>query len=194
MNAPVSIDPNQASATLDFTQSEAIAERAKQCVAGFTQSMMKRPDQFAAGRFPIYLARGEGAEVTDVDGNRYIDYVCGLGANNLGHNHPAVTQAIQDNLANGIIHSLPAPIEVEVAELLCDTIPGGEMVRFFKTGADANSAAVRLARAITGREKIAVVGYNGWHDHYQFDTPGVPAALQDYTFRICLRQPMKHLY
>jgi len=191
MNAPLTNNTTTSNTTtsLDFSQSEALAARAKQCVAGFTQSMMKRPDQFAPGRFPIYLERGDGAEVTDVDGNRYIDYVCGLGANTLGHNHPAVTEAIQKNLQRGLIHSLPAPVEVEVAELLCDTLPGVEMVRFFKTGADANSAAVRLARATTGREKIVIVGYNGWHDHYQFDTPGVPAVLRDYSFRMPLFTP-----
>lgn len=189
MNAPLSIPVTDATEELNFSQSDALAARARQCIAGFTQSMMKRPEQFALGRFPVYLASGQGAEVIDVDGNHYIDYVCGLGANTLGHNHPAVVAAIQQNLQRGIIHSLPAPIEVEVAELLCDTIPGAEQVRFFKTGADANSAAVRLARAITGREKIVTVGYNGWHDHYQFDTLGVPAALQNYSFRMPLFTP-----
>ncbi|WP_353308925.1 aminotransferase class III-fold pyridoxal phosphate-dependent enzyme [Candidatus Albibeggiatoa sp. nov. NOAA] len=189
MNAPVNIKPDLNPPELDLRCSEELAARAKTRVAGFTQSMMKRPDQFAPGRFPIYLEQGNGAEVTDVDGNLYVDYVCGLGANTLGHNHPAVTKAIQDSLQRGIIHSLPAPIEVDVADLLCEIIPNGEHVRFFKTGADANSAAVRLARAVTGREKIVTVGYNGWHDHYQFDTPGVPAVLQDYTFRMPLFTP-----
>jgi aminotransferase MxcL len=174
---------------LELAQSQALAARARRCIAGFTQSMMKRPEQFAPGRFPVYLERGEGAEVVDVDGNGYIDYVCGLGANTLGHNHPAVTAAIHQGLGRGITHSLPTPIEVEVAELLCQVIPGGEQVRFFKSGADANSAAVRLARAATGREKIVVVGYNGWHDHYQFDTPGVPKVLAEYSLRMPLFAP-----
>jgi aminotransferase MxcL len=163
--------------TLTLTKSFELAQRSKQLVAGFTQSMMKKPEQFALGHFPVYIEHGEGALVTDIDGNQYIDFICGLGANTLGHNHPVVIKAITDNLHKGLIHSLPAPVEVRTAETLVDMIPGAEMVRFFKTGADANSAAVRLARYITGKEHIVTVGYNGWHDHYMFDTPGVPETL-----------------
>jgi aminotransferase MxcL len=176
-------------ATLNFTRSQQLMAEGRELVAGFTQSMMKKPEQFALGRFPVYLQSGEGAEVTDVDGNRYIDYICGLGANALGHNHPAVVKAITNNLTSGIIHSLPTPVEITAARALTDIIPGAEQVRFFKTGADANSAAVRLARFITGKEKIVTVGYNGWHDHYMFDTPGVPEVIQRYTYRMPLFTP-----
>jgi aminotransferase MxcL len=175
--------------TLSFSRSETLMKEGRELVAGFTQSMMKKPEQFALGRFPVYLQSGNGAEVVDVDGNQYIDYICGLGANALGHNHPAVVDAIQNNLANGIIHSLPAPVEITAARLLTEIIPGAEQVRFFKTGADANSAAVRLARFITGKEKIVTVGYNGWHDHYMFDTPGVPEVIQELTYRMPLFTP-----
>lgn len=175
--------------TLNFTHSQQLMIEGRELVAGFTQSMMKKPEQFALGRFPVYLQSGLGAEVTDVDGNRYIDYICGLGANALGHNHPAVVNAITQNLASGIIHSLPTPVEITAARALTEVIPGAEQVRFFKTGADANSAAVRLARFITGKEKIVTVGYNGWHDHYMFDTPGVPEIIQRYTHRMPLFTP-----
>lgn len=175
--------------TLKFTRSQELLAEGRELVAGFTQSMMKKPEQFALGRFPVYLQSGQGAEVTDVDGNRYIDYICGLGANALGHNHPAVVKAITDNLSSGIIHSLPTPVEITAARALTEIIPGAEQVRFFKTGADANSAAVRLARFITGKEKIVTVGYNGWHDHYMFDTPGVPQIIQRYTSRMPLFTP-----
>ncbi len=175
--------------TLNFTHSQQLMVEGRELVAGFTQSMMKKPEQFALGRFPVYLQSGQGAEVTDVDGNRYIDYICGLGANALGHNHPAVVNAITHNLASGIIHSLPTPVEITAARALTEVIPGAEQVRFFKTGADANSAAVRLARFITGKEKIVTVGYNGWHDHYMFDTPGVPEIIQRYTHRMPLFTP-----
>lgn len=175
--------------TLNFSRSQQLMAEGRELVAGFTQSMMKKPEQFALGRFPVYLQSGQGAEVTDVDGNRYIDYICGLGANALGHNHPAVVKAITDNLAKGIIHSLPTPVEITAARALTEIIPGAEQVRFFKTGADANSAAVRLARFITGKEKIITVGYNGWHDHYMFDTPGVPEMIQRYTTRMPLFTP-----
>lgn len=175
--------------TLNFSRSQQLMAEGRELVAGFTQSMMKKPEQFALGRFPVYLQSGQGAEVTDVDGNRYIDYICGLGANALGHNHPAVVKAITDNLAKGIIHSLPTPVEITAARALTEIIPGAEQARFFKTGADANSAAVRLARFITGKEKIITVGYNGWHDHYMFDTPGVPEMIQRYTTRMPLFTP-----
>ena len=174
---------------LRITASQNLAKAADQTIAGFTQSMMKKPEQFAPNRYPIYLEGGEGAVVRDVDGNEYIDFICGLAANTLGHNHPVVNRAIRENLSKGLIHSLPAPVEIQTAQTLIDVIPNVDMVRFFKTGADANSAAIRLARYVTGKEKIVTVGYNGWHDQYMFDTPGVPKVIQDYTHRMPLFTP-----
>lgn len=176
--------------SISFEQSHALAEKGKKLIAGFTQSMMKKPEQFAPGHYPIYIASGQGAVVTDIDGNEFIDFISGLAANTLGHNHPAVTKTITDNLAKGIIHSLPTPIEVEAAQTLIDIIPNAQMARFFKTGADANSAAIRLARYITSKEEIITVGYNGWHDQYMFDTPGVPEAVKPLTHRMPLFTPM----
>lgn len=174
---------------LNLSKSFALSEKSRALVAGFTQSMMKRPEQFAPGQFPVYIEKAKGAIVTDIDGNEYIDFICGLAANTLGHNHPVVVKAITENLHKGLIHSLPTPVEVRTAETLTTMIPGAEMVRFFKTGADANSAAVRLARFITGKEHIITVGYNGWHDQYQFDTPGVPKMIQQFTHRMPLFTP-----
>jgi aminotransferase MxcL len=171
---------------LVLTRSQELLTEARRLIPGVTQSMMKRPEMFSLGEFPVYLAGGQGARVQDVDGNQYIDFICGLGANTLGHNHPAVVETIRTSLGRGVLHSLPAEIEVSAARALVDLIPGAEMARFFKTGADATSAAVRLARHVTGKEKIITVGYNGWHDHFMFDTPGVPAVLRDYTFRMPL--------
>ncbi|RXJ73565.1 glutamate-1-semialdehyde aminotransferase [Veronia nyctiphanis] len=176
--------------TLNLDTSFALHQEGEKYIAGFTQSMMKKPEQFAKGHFPVYLAKGQGSKVTDVDGNEYIDLICGLAANTLGHNHPAVVKAITENLTNGLIHSLPAPVEIKTAKNLLSIIPGAEKVRFFKTGADANSAAIRLTRYVTGREEIVTIGYNGWHDQYQFDTPGVPAGIQQYTHRMPLFTPM----
>ena len=170
-------------------KSNALLADARDMIAGVTQSIMKKPEQFCLGKFPVYLESGNGAEVTDVDGNTYIDYICGLGANALGHNYPAVTAAISQNLHKGLLHSLPAPVEVKTAKALIDIIPHAQMVRFFKTGADANSAAVRLARFCTQKDKIVTVGYNGWHDHYMFDTPGVPKSIAEFTYRMPLFQP-----
>lgn len=149
--------------------------------------MMKRPEQFAPGEFPSYLLGGRGARVTDVDGHEYVDFVCGLGANALGHQHPAIVDAVTTTLRRGVLHSLPTELEVRATERLIELLPGAEMARFFKTGADATSAAVRLARAITGRPEIICVGYNGWHDHFMFDTPGVPPELARLSHRMPLR-------
>jgi aminotransferase MxcL len=173
-------------APLALGQSHALLARARAKIPGQTLSMMKRPEHFAPGSFPIYLARGAGARVEDVDGNHYVDFVCGLGANSLGHGHPALLAAAQEALEVGFVHSLPTAHEPQAAELFSEIVPFAEMVRFFKTGADATSAAVRLARAITGKDKLITVGYNGWHDHFMFDTPGVPKAVAELTRRMPL--------
>lgn len=175
---------------LTLSQSHALLERASACIPGLTSSMMKRPDVYAPGAFPVYLSHGEGAEVWDVDGQRYIDFVCGLGANALGHNHPAIVAALDAQLRRGLLHSLPTASEVEVAEAIVGAIPGAEMVRTFKTGADATSAAVRLARHITGRSRILTLGYHGWHDHFMVDTPGIPSEVVGLTTRLQLFRPV----
>lgn len=178
--------PRPISGEMKLDNSHLLLAEAKRLVPGLSQSLMKRPEQFAPGSFPVFLCQGHGALVEDVDGQQYIDFISGLGANMLGHNHPAVVTPIRQHLEEGIIHSLPTPVELSSAQALVELIPGAEMVRFFKTGADATSAAVRLARFITGRERVITVGYNGWHDHFMYDTPGVPAALAELTTRMPL--------
>ncbi|RYZ40467.1 MAG: aminotransferase class III-fold pyridoxal phosphate-dependent enzyme [Myxococcaceae bacterium] len=174
---------------IKLERSNQLLAEARKLVPGVTQTMMKKPDHFAPGAFPVFLARGQGALVEDADGQEYIDFIQALGANMLGHNHPAVAETIRKHLAEGIIHSLPTPVEVSAVRALVDVIPGAEMARFFKTGADATSAAVRLSRHITGRESIVTVGYNGWHDHFMYDTPGIPAAVAKLTTRLPLFTP-----
>lgn len=171
-----------------LTASEKLLERARARIPTGTLSMMKQPEHFCPGSFPIYLQDGHGALVRDVDDNEYIDFVCGLGASALGHRHPDLERAAMAALERGFIHSLPHPLEVEAAELLCDTV-GAEMVRFFKTGADATAAAIRLARAHTGRDRVFTVGYNGWHDVFQYDTPGVPEPVAALSRRFPLFTP-----
>src|SRR5688572_22768967 len=149
-----------------LTRSHALLEQARTLVPGLTLSMMKRPEHFAPGEFPVYLARGRGALVEDVDGNQYVDFICGLGATSLGHQHPLLVGAARVALESGFVHSLPHPLELEATEALVRAVPHAEMARFFKTGADATSAAVRLARALSGKERIITVGYNGWHDQF----------------------------
>ena len=169
-------------------RSETLAARARAHVAGFTMSMMKKPEHFAPGRFPVFLESGRGPLVRDVDGNEYIDFICGLGASALGHDHPVVREAILATLDVGVLHSLPHELELRAADALLAIVPNGEMVRFFKTGADATSCSVRLARALTGRSGVFSVGYHGWHDHFMFDTPGVPPQVAELSRRFPLFQ------
>jgi glutamate-1-semialdehyde aminotransferase len=142
--------------------------------------MSKGPTQWAQGIAPTYVKRASGCRVWDVDGNEYLDFPMGLGPVILGHGHPAVNAAITAQLDEGITFTLPHPLEIEVAERIVASVPGVERVRFAKTGSDATSAAVRLARALTGRDRIIVAGYHGWHDWYIGSTSwplGVPRSV-----------------
>jgi glutamate-1-semialdehyde aminotransferase len=124
------------------------------------------------------MKSGKGSHVFDVDGNEYVDYVLGLGPIILGYNYGSVNDAIIDALKEGITFSMPHYLEVELAELVCSVVKSSEMVKFTKTGSDAVTAAVRAARAITGRDKIAYCGGGGvWHDWFIVATSrnmGVP--------------------
>jgi glutamate-1-semialdehyde aminotransferase len=166
-------------------KSNAIWNRSVGLIPGGTQTLAKGPGQWTEGVAPKYLARGKGARVWDVDGNEYIDLVMGVGPISLGYCYPAVDEAIKKQLQSGITFSLMHPLEVEVAELVRDTIPGAESVRFSKTGCDATTAAVRLARAFTKRERVLCCGYHGWHDWYISVTDrnaGIPEATKDQVF------------
>lgn len=165
-------------------QTEAYLARAKQVIPSQTQTFSKGPTQFVQGVSPAFAARGQGSHIWDVDGNEYIDYIMALGPVILGYNHPAVTEAILKQIHQGTTFSLPHFLEVELAELLVELIPCAEMVRYGKNGSDVTSGAVRVARAFTGREKIACCGYHGWQDWYIGTTTrrrGVPRAVQELT-------------
>lgn len=146
--------------------SEELKQRALRRIPSCTQTFSKGPSQYVQGAAPVFLSRGNGSHVWDPDGNEYIDYPMALGAVILGHNCPPVTEAVRRAIDCGNSFSLPHPLEVEVAELICEMVPCAEMVRFGKNGSDATTAAVRAARAITGRDMIACCGYHGWHDWY----------------------------
>lgn len=156
--------------------------RAEGLIPAGSQTFSKGPTQFVRGFAPRYIAHAAGAEVWDVDGNRYIDWPMGLGAVILGHSDLGVTRAIERQLRDGITYSLPHALEVEVSERIRDMCPCAEMVRFGKSGSDVVSAAVRIARAATNREHILHCGYHGWHDWHIADTTrdrGVPRADHD---------------
>jgi glutamate-1-semialdehyde aminotransferase len=166
----------------DITESDKLYARATGLMPAFSQTMAKGPTQYVNGVAPKYLQRGDGAHVWDVDGNEYIDFNMGVGPISLGYNYRPVDEAILRQLADGITYSLVHPLEVEVAELVREVIPNAEMVRYSKTGAEVTSAAVRVARAYTGRDKVLCCGYHGWHDWYVGTLPrdrGVPQAVKD---------------
>lgn len=164
--------------------SEALYARARGLIPAGTQTLAKGPTQFVDGVAPKYLARGKGCRVWDVDDNEYIDLSMGVGPLVLGYSYPRVDEAVSEQLAKGITFSLMHPLEVEVAELVRSLVPGADAVRFSKTGCDVTSAAVRLARAYTGRERVLCCGYHGWHDWYVGTTgrnAGVPGATRQLT-------------
>ncbi len=165
------------------TQSD-LLERARRVLPGVTQTYSKAPDQHVEGVYPVFLERGDGCRVTDLDGNVYIDYPCALGPMILGYGDPDVDAAAAERVSAGTCFSLGHRLEVEVAEALVEMVPGAEMVRFLKTGSEATTAAVRLARAATGREHVAMCGYHGWHDWcigHTTRNAGVPRAVRDLT-------------
>lgn len=170
-----------------YAKSKELRARAIGLLPCGAQTLSKAPDRFP-DEYPTYIERGLGSHVWDVDGNEYIDYPLSLGPIILGHNYPAVTNAMRAQMEHGIVFSLSHPLELEVAERLCQMVPCAEAVRFTKTGSDAVMAAVRLSRTYTGREKVAVASnaYHGMHDWFQVRQPergraGVPRALNDTT-------------
>ena len=177
-------EPPQPVQRRKLQRSYQLKDKAERLIPSCTQTFSKGPSQFVQGVAPVFLERGSGCYVWDVDGNEYIDYPMALGPVILGHDYPAVSEAVSRQLHDGISFSLPHPLEVEVAELLSQIIPCAEMARFGKNGSDVTSAAVRVARAYTGRDVIACCGYHGWQDWYIGTTTrsrGVPRAIQSLT-------------
>lgn len=169
-----------------YKNSEAMLERALKSIPLGTQTFSKSKTQYPLGVSPFYIQKAKGSRVWDIDGNEYIDFICGLGAISLGYNDEDVMNAVSAQLEEGTIFSLPHQIEVLVAEKVKEIVPCAEMVRFGKNGSDATAGAVRVSRAFTGRDYVVVCGYHGWQDWYIGSTPrnlGVPKATQDLTLK-----------
>jgi len=164
-----------------LSESLQMQKRAATCIPGMTQLLSKRPDMFSLGVWPGYFSKAKGVEVWDLDGNKYVDMsISGIGANVLGYADPDVDTAVQEAIANGTSCSLNCPEEVELAELLCELHPWAEMVRYARTGGESMAIAVRIARAHTGKDKIAFCGYHGWHDWYLSANLGTENALGEH--------------
>ena len=162
-----------------FDASLELYRRAIEVIPGGSQTNSKRATAYALGAYPIYAQNADGARIQDVDGNWYIDYVLGLGPITLGYCYPEVDAAIREQLERGIIYGLMSPLEVEVAETVCEMVPCAEMVRFLKGGAEVTTAAARIARTHTGREIILNSGYRGWADGWLAQSTGMEKGVPD---------------
>ncbi len=163
-----------------FRSSTPLARRASSRIPGGTSTHSKRVEAFAdASTFPSHIAKADGCRLTDPTGKVFIDYVAALGPIVLGYGNARINERLKAQLERCVLTSLPPVEEVELAEVIADTIASGEMTRFFKTGAEAASAAVRLARTITGRDVVVACGYHGWHDWYAAvrEGEGIPPSI-----------------
>ena len=160
--------------------------RAEKTIPLGSQTFSKSRTQYPVGISPLYASKAKGAKIWDVDGNEYIDLVSALASVTLGYGDKGLERAVKKQLKRGVSMSLPGVLEAEVAELIIEMVPSAEMVRFGKNGTDATSAAIRLARAYTGRDHIVVCGYHGWQDWYIGSTTrnkGVPEQVSALTHK-----------
>ena len=142
-------------------------KRAKKVIPGGNMLLSKRPEMYLPEKWPAYFSKSKGCKVWDLDGREYIDMsIMGIGTNILGYGHSEVDEAVIKTVKDGNMSTLNCPEEVFLAEKLIDLHPWADMVRFARAGGEINSIAVRIARASTGRDKIAICGYHGWHDWY----------------------------
>ena len=167
-----------------YARSQELFARAQEIIAGGT-TLGKAPSTLIPGEYPIYAARGRGAHLWDIDGHCFLDWILAYGIIILGYCDPDVDRAAIREIEEGFAFPLTRPVQNELAELLVEVIPCAEMVHFFKTGSDATTAAVRLARIVTGRDKVVRWGYNGWHDWCCIREAGIPRKVREdvLTFR-----------
>lgn len=172
-------------------------KRAKRVIPGGNMLLSKRAEMFLPEKWPAYFSKAKGCHVWDLDGRKYVDMsIMGIGTNILGYGHPEVDEAVRKTIDAGNMSTLNCPEEVYLAERLVELHPWADMVRFARTGGEANAIAIRIARAASGRSKVAVCGYHGWHDWYLaanlgdesnlaghllpgLEPNGVPASLRD---------------
>ncbi len=165
-------------AKLSTAKGQDLYRRAKKLIPGGTQLLSKRPELFLPDQWPSYFSKARGVEVTDVDGNTYVDMsMMAIGACVLGYADPDVDGAVKAAIDAGSASTLNAPEEVELAELLCELHPWSGMVRYARAGGEAMMMAVRIARAKSGRDKVAFSGYHGWCDWYLAANLADEAAL-----------------
>jgi len=175
-------------------------KKAKTLIPGGTMLLSKRPEMFLPEQWPAYFSKAKGCKVWDLDGNEYTDVsIMGIGTNILGYGNDEVDEAVINTVRNGNMSTFNCPEEVYLAEKLVELHPWADMVRLARSGGEANAVAVRIARAASGKDNVAICGYHGWHDWYLsanlgddknldghllpgLETDGVPRALRNTTF------------
>jgi glutamate-1-semialdehyde 2,1-aminomutase len=159
------VEPDPASSATG--KGQPLWQRAKQLIPGGNMLLSKRAEMFLPEQWPAYFSRAKGCRVWDLDGRELIDMsIMGIGTNLLGYGHPEVDAAVAATVAAGNMSTLNCPEEVWLAERLVELHPWAEMARFARSGGEANAIAIRIARAATGRDTVAICGYHGWHDWY----------------------------
>ena len=178
-------------------------KKAKRLIPGGNMLLSKRPEMFLPEKWPSYFSKSKGCNIWDLDGNKYYDIsIMGIGTNTLGYGHPEIDDAVIKTVKKGNMSTLNCPEEVSLAEKLIKLHPWADMVRFARSGGEANAIAIRIGRAASGRDKVAICGYHGWHDWYLsanlngkdnlgghllagLETKGVPKNLKNtvYPFR-----------
>tara|TARA_X000000368_G_C23057186_1_gene724569 strand:+ start:3940 stop:5241 length:1302 start_codon:yes stop_codon:yes gene_type:complete len=148
-------------------EGQELYKKAKKIIPGGTMLLSKRPEMFLPDNWPSYFSKAKGCYVWDLDGNKYTDMsIMGIGTNTLGYGHDEVDSAVKDTIQNGNMSTLNCPEEVYLAQKLLEINDWAGSVRFCRAGGEANALAIRIARASSGKDKIAICGYHGWHDWY----------------------------
>jgi glutamate-1-semialdehyde 2,1-aminomutase len=151
----------------NMSKGQKLYKRAKEIIPGGNMLLSKRPEMFLPEKWPSYFSKSKGCHVWDLDGKKYIDMsIMGVGTNILGYGHDEVDQSVKDCVAAGNMSTLNCPEEVFLAEKLLEINPWADMARFARSGGEANAIAIRIARAASGKDNVAICGYHGWHDWY----------------------------
>ena len=150
-----------------MSKGQKLWKKAKNIIPGGNMLLSKRPEMFLPKAWPSYFSKSKGCEVWDLDGNKYIDMsIMGIGTNILGYGNEEVDAAVRDTVNSGNMSTFNCPEEVYLAEKLIELHPWSDMTRFARSGGEANSIAIRIARAASGKDNVAICGYHGWHDWY----------------------------
>ncbi len=142
-------------------------KKAKKIIPGGNMLLSKRPEMFLPENWPSYFSKAKGCYVWDLDGNKFTDMsIMGIGTNSLGYGNDFIDNSVKNVIKTGNMSTFNCPEEVYLAEKLVQMNPWADMVRFARTGGEANSIAIRIARAACGKDNVAICGYHGWHDWY----------------------------